>query len=85
MGIPRPLQVELLLDPLRREQEHARAEVLALRTELDNVKDEMQSLRHRYWSAITLVRSLYTWIAREVPDEFAHTAPQPPDPLAHDI
>lgn len=55
-------------------------------TEIRTVKTELEESRRKYWSAISHIRVLYTWISRHMPEGLEQTQiPEPPATLAEDI
>lgn len=72
-------QTKVLLEPMRTELGEVKAEVRALRVDLE-------TSRRKYWSAISHIRTLYTWISRHMPPDIETTQiPEPPATLAEDI
>lgn len=73
-------QTRALVEPLRHELQEVRGRVSALELELANS-------RRKYWLAISYIRTLLTWIGRNMPeDAIEHTAvPEPSPILVEDI
>lgn len=68
-----------LLQPLTLELKETKDEVKLIRQELEKS-------RQKYWSAISHIRTLYSWTARNLPDHLEHTEiPPPPAALAEDL
>ena len=50
------------------------------------LETELGTTKRKYWSAISHIRNLYTWIARHLPEDIEQTSiPAPPAALAEDI
>jgi len=72
-------QTKSLLEPMT-------SRIVTLEAKVTSLEEELEASRRKYWSAITYVRSLLTWIARHLPPDFDSTqVPQPPAMLAEDI
>lgn len=72
-------QTKALLEPMQKRLAEVEMEVAALKTELADS-------RRKYWSAISHIRSVDTWINRHLPPEVEQTAkPEPPAVIAGDI
>lgn len=72
-------QTQALLDPMQKRLSDVESEV---RT----VKEELEESRRKYWSAVSHIRMLYTWISRHLPaDVETAQIPEPPSALAEDI
>jgi hypothetical protein len=56
-----------------------------LEVKVVTLDEELGKTRRKYWSAITYIRTLYTWIARLGETVDPATIPQPPATLAEDI
>lgn len=70
-------QFKMLVQPLQ-------GEVARLRHDLDDVKEQLESQRTRYWRLVAFVRSLRSWaVANAKPDHDPH--PEPPPDLAEDL
>lgn len=72
-------QTKVLLEPMQKRLADVEIEVGTLKTEL-------ATSRRKYWSAISHIRTLYTWISRHMPEDIEQTQiPAPPATLAEDI
>lgn len=72
-------QTKALLEPMQKRLTDVEAEVARLNVELADS-------RRKYWSAISYIRTLLTWIARHMPDDIEHTqVPHPPATVVEDI
>ena len=73
------VQTKSLLEPLQTRLHEVEGTVARL-------EKDLQESRRKYWSAISHIRTLYTWIARHMPDDIEHTQiPNPPAVLAEDV
>lgn len=72
-------QTKVLLEPMKAELAEVKGEVKEMRLELE-------SSRRKYWSAVSYIRILLTWIARHMPDNIEATSiPTPPPNVTEDI
>lgn len=72
-------QTKSLLEPMQKRLGEVEDEVKV-------VKVELAKSRQKYWSAISHIRTLYTWISRHLPPEVEATQiPEPPAALVEDI
>jgi hypothetical protein len=71
-------QTKSLLEPLSRELAELRERVAALQADLN-------ARQQKYWTAITHIRMLYSWISTHLPDADGASVPEPPAMLAEDI
>lgn len=72
-------QTKALLEPMQKRLAEVEVEVAALKTELADA-------RRKYWSAISHIRSVDTWINRHLPPDIEATAkPEPPETISADI
>jgi hypothetical protein len=72
-------QTKALLEPMQKRLADVEAEVTTLKVELEGA-------RRKYWSAISYIRTLLTWIARHMPDDVEQTqVPSPPTTVVEDI
>lgn len=72
-------QTKSLLEPLT-------TELADLRGRFTVLEGELALSRRKYWSAISHIRTLYTWISRHLPEDFEATKiPEPPATLAEDL
>lgn len=72
-------QTKSLLEPMQKRLGEVETEVATLKVELE-------TSRRKYWSAISFIRTLYTWISRHLPPDIETTQiPEPPATLAEDI
>lgn len=73
------VQTKSLLEPMQTRLKDVEGKVAGL-------EQELADSRRKYWSLISYVRTLLTWIARHMPDEIDHAqVPSPPVMLAEDI
>lgn len=73
-------QTKVLLEPMQ-------VQLAEVKAEVREVKADLEASRRKYWSAITYIRNLLTWIGRHTPLADLETTqpPQPPAALAEDI
>jgi hypothetical protein len=72
-------QTKALLEPMQKRLAEVEVEVALL-------KKELETSRRKYWSAISYIRTLLTWIARHMPDDVETTqVPDPPTNVVEDI
>lgn len=72
-------QTKSLLEPMQKR-------LAEVEEEVRSVKVELADSRRKYWSAISHIRTLYTWISRHLPPDVETTQiPEPPATLAEDI
>ncbi|QGJ92709.1 hypothetical protein QDA04_gp39 [Microbacterium phage Megan] len=72
-------QTKVLLEPMT-------ARIGTLEGKVSTLEADLEASRRKYWSAVTYIRSLLTWIARHMPADIETTSvPQAPATLAEDI
>lgn len=72
-------QTKTLLEPMV-------TRIGTLESKVTTLETELETSRRKYWSAVTYIRGLLTWIARHLPPDIeTTTVPQPPAGLAEDI
>lgn len=72
-------QTKSLLEPMTTRLADVEAKVKAL-------EGELEASRRKYWSAVSYIRILLTWIARHMPDNIENTSiPTPPANVTEDI
>lgn len=72
-------QTQALLEPMQKR-------LADVESEVRRVKHELEESRRKYWSAVSHIRLLYTWISRHLPADVEQTQiPEPPSSLAEDI
>lgn len=53
---------------------------------VQRLEEELETSRRKYWSAVSYIRILLTWIARHMPDNIEATSiPTPPANVTEDI
>lgn len=72
------VQTKSLLEPMT-------SRLQTLEGKVTTLEGELLESRRKYWSAITFLRTLYTWIARLPADVDTSSVPQPPANLAEDM
>lgn len=76
-------QAEAVVRPLREELDRVSAKAAALEQRLDRMQADFDTLRTRYWRAISHIRSLMTWIHRHHTDP--DSLPSAPAEISADI
>ncbi|WKW87077.1 hypothetical protein SEA_NICOLE72_40 [Microbacterium phage Nicole72] len=72
-------QTKVLLEPMT-------TRIQTLETKVGTLESELEASRRKYWSAVTYIRQLLTWISRHMPSDIETTqVPQAPSTLAEDI
>uniref|UniRef100_A0AAU7J8H6 Minor tail protein n=2 Tax=unclassified bacterial viruses TaxID=12333 RepID=A0AAU7J8H6_9VIRU len=72
-------QTKVLLDPMT-------SRINTLETKVDTLEQELEDSRRKYWSAVTYIRQLLTWISRHLPSGLEDTqVPAPPTTVVEDI
>lgn len=72
-------QTKSLLEPMQKR-------LYDVEQELGVMKRELESSRRKYWSAISYIRTLLSWIARHMPEDIETTnPPTPPTIVVEDI
>jgi hypothetical protein len=72
-------QTKVLLEPMREELSATKSDLAGVKVEMREMKAELEASRRKYWSAISYIRSLLTWIARHMPESI-ETTQVPPAP-----
>lgn len=79
-------QTTVLLEPMKHELATAKSDLADLKLEFKEMKLELETSRRKYWSAISYIRSLLTWIARHMPEDVGTTqVPPAPATVVEDI
>ena len=83
-------QTKSLLEPLQAALAATRAELeshkLSSKEEIAALNRKLEERTKKYWSAISHIRTLYTWIGRHMGDSVENTAvPEPPATIMEDI
>lgn len=72
-------QTKALLEPMQKR-------LADVEVELALMKQELEASRRKYWSAISYIRTLLTWIARHIDSDIENTeVPKPPTNVVEDI
>ena len=72
-------QTATLLEPMTRR-------LVVLEEKVSTLEGELEASRRKYWSAVSYIRILLTWIARHLPPDIEQTAiPTPPANVTEDI
>lgn len=72
-------QTKSLLEPMT-------ARLQTLETKVQSLEQELEASRRKYWSAVSYIRILLTWIARHLPPDIEATSvPTPPANVTEDI
>jgi hypothetical protein len=72
-------QTKTLLEPMS-------VRISTLESKIGALEADLATSRRKYWSAISHIRTLYTWISRHMPDDIEQTqVPAPPATLVDDI
>ena len=57
-----------------------------LEEKVSSLEGELEASRRKYWSAVSYIRILLTWIARHLPEDIEQTSiPTPPANVTEDI
>ena len=70
-------QTESLIKPLQEQ-------VASLTTKVDELDESLRQTQRRYWKSITYIRTLLTWVGRNLPHG-SSTPPDPPEEIQSDI
>lgn len=72
-------QTKVLLEPMT-------SRIATLETKVGTLEADLEASRRKYWSAVTYIRQLLTWISRHLPPDIETTqVPQAPATLVEDI
>lgn len=72
-------QTKVLLEPMT-------SRIATLETKVGTLEADLEASRRKYWSAVTYIRQLLTFIARHLPEDAESTqVPQAPATLVEDI
>lgn len=72
-------QTKVLLEPMT-------ARIITLEDKVGTLEADLEESRKKYWSAVTYIHQLLTWISRHLPPDIKSTqVPQAPASLVEDI
>lgn len=75
-------QTESLLEPMQKELTTAKNDLAEMKRDMQSIRVELEMRTRKYWSAIMHIRTMYTWIARQMPEA---QVPEPPTIIAEDV